>query len=167
MVRKAASSLRRLEEKADSIDFPPLLFRYFGLQFIDPYNNSNAMEVATVFEDFLGSNLLSLQVGNEPDLYAGHQKRPSNYSMQDYFDEFSSYMQALDASAAPNKKMVLGPRSVVIDSVFLSDGYLPRKLLLVSLPAPGPVNRSSTPDTSPSLRIISMFGVCVLAPSLL
>ncbi|KAG8886461.1 hypothetical protein FRB97_002972, partial [Tulasnella sp. 331] len=82
---------------------------YFGLQFIDPYNNSNAMEVGTVIQEVLGSSLLSLQVGNEPDLYAGHDKRPSNYSMQDYFNEFSFYMESVQSSSIPNKKLFLGP----------------------------------------------------------
>lgn len=76
-----------------------------------PYNNSNAMIVAEVVEDILGDSLLSLQLGNEPDLYAGHGRRPQNYSLEDYFTEFESYLVDFNSSAAPEKKIILGPRS--------------------------------------------------------
>lgn len=77
-----------------------------------PYNNSNAMIVAEVVEDLLGDSLLSLQLGNEPDLYAGHGRRPSNYSLEDYFTEFESYLTDFNATSVPEKKIILGPRSV-------------------------------------------------------
>ncbi|KAG8865302.1 hypothetical protein FRB96_000192 [Tulasnella sp. 330] len=82
---------------------------YFGLQFINPYNNTNALEAATIIQEVLGDHLISLQLGNEPDLYADHKKRPSNYSIQDYFSEYVYYLSSLDASGAPNKKTILGP----------------------------------------------------------
>lgn len=85
--------------------------RYFGLQFDQPYNDTNAMWVAETIEQVLGDHLISLQLGNEPDLYGNHGRRPSTYSIQDYFTEFQSYLGNIDANPIPNKKIILGPRS--------------------------------------------------------
>lgn len=87
--------------------------RYFGLQFDQPYNDTNAMWVAETIEQVLGDHLISLQLGNEPDLYGNHGRRASTYSIQDYFTEFSSYLGNIDANPIPNKKIILGPRSTL------------------------------------------------------
>ncbi|KAG8865303.1 hypothetical protein FRB96_000193 [Tulasnella sp. 330] len=99
---------------------------FFGLQFDQPYNDSNALVVAETIETVLGDHLISLQLGNEPDLYASHLRRPSNYSIQDYFTEFQSYLGNLEASPTPNKKIILGPSVCcdwTTDQVFEA-GYL-------------------------------------------
>lgn len=41
---------------------------YFGLNWIDPANFTNSVLVAETVEGILGSDLLGLQLGNEPDL---------------------------------------------------------------------------------------------------
>ena len=41
---------------------------YFGLNWIDPANFTNSVLVAETVESILGSDLLALQLGNEPDL---------------------------------------------------------------------------------------------------
>lgn len=68
------------------------------------------MLVAETIENILGDHLISLQIGNEPDLYGNHGRRASTYSIQDYFTEFQSYLGNLDATSLPQKKIVLGPR---------------------------------------------------------
>lgn len=104
----------------------PKLRRFFGLQFDQPYNDSNAMIVAETIESVLGDHLVSLQLGNEPDLYADHLRRPSNYSIQDYFTEYEAYLTNLASSSTPNKKIILGPSVCcdwTTDQVF-DAGYL-------------------------------------------
>lgn len=61
---------------------------YFGLPFGDALNDANALSVARHAQSILGDHLLGLQLGNEPDLYASHQRRPANYSIADYFNDF-------------------------------------------------------------------------------
>ncbi|KAG8991414.1 hypothetical protein FRB90_001352, partial [Tulasnella sp. 427] len=82
---------------------------YFGLAFDQPYNNSNAMAVAHAAEDILGKHLIALQLGNEPDLYAGHGHRDENYGIPEYFTEFASYLNDLQAQNLQNEKIILGP----------------------------------------------------------
>lgn len=105
--------------------------RYFGLQFDQPYNDSNAMWVAETIEQVLGDHLISLQLGNEPDLYGNHGRRPTTYSIQDYFTEFASYLGNIDANPIPTKKIILGPRSAPNLLILLSQ-LLTRTLFLVS-----------------------------------
>lgn len=93
-----------------------MVLRFFGVQFSDPYNNSNALLAADLIEEQLGDHLISLQLGNEPDLYGGHGHRPSNYSIQDYFTEYEAYLEDLDNSDVPDKKVILGPRSALRSS---------------------------------------------------
>jgi hypothetical protein len=51
-----------------------------------------------------------MQVGNEPDLYADHGHRPSTYGPFDYFGEFSTLVNALqaDPSAYPVRNNLIG-----------------------------------------------------------
>ncbi|KAL1408872.1 hypothetical protein Q8F55_005686 [Vanrija albida] len=63
---------------------------FFGL----PFNEStikthDAALVAKTAENVLGSKLRALSLGNEPDLYAGHQERNADYNLQAYLGEFS------------------------------------------------------------------------------
>lgn len=41
---------------------------YFGLAFADPTNTTGLVAVASEAQKILGNRLLSLQMGNEPDL---------------------------------------------------------------------------------------------------
>lgn len=70
------------------------------------------MIVAQTIQEILGDHLISLQLGNEPDLYANHLRRPSTYDIQAYMAEFQEYLNNIDAAPIPNKKIILGPRFV-------------------------------------------------------
>lgn len=41
---------------------------YFGLPFFDPTNITGITTLAVFSEEVLGTNLIALQMGNEPDL---------------------------------------------------------------------------------------------------
>lgn len=66
---------------------------YFGLAFnvTDVADKSDNIPLAALAaRNALGDRLLGLQIGNEPDLYADHNSRPSNYNVTNYAEEFSS-----------------------------------------------------------------------------
>ncbi|KZT00169.1 glycoside hydrolase family 79 protein [Laetiporus sulphureus 93-53] len=66
-----------------------------------PLNDSSNLHlaIAEYGERILGDNLIGLQIGNEPDLYARHSHRPATYSPYDYFSEFGQVVQAMQADA--------------------------------------------------------------------
>ncbi|KAH9834480.1 glycoside hydrolase family 79 protein [Rhodofomes roseus] len=70
---------------------------YLGLPLNDTSNLRLA--IAEYGESILGGNLLGLQVGNEPDLYARHGLRQSTYGPNDYFGEFAQVVQAMQADS--------------------------------------------------------------------
>ncbi|KAF7967416.1 hypothetical protein HWV62_34391 [Athelia sp. TMB] len=79
-----------------------------------PMNDTShlRLQIAEVGEAILGDNLLGLQVGNEPDLYGRHNfgGRSSDYSPQDYFNEFGAEMAGINADAQiPVKNNIVGP----------------------------------------------------------
>ncbi|CAL1698444.1 unnamed protein product [Somion occarium] len=81
---------------------------YLGI----PLNDTSDLhlEVAQYGEQFLGDNLLGLQVGNEPDLYARHQHRPENYGPADYVGEVGDVIKAMQANGnIPNTNNIIGP----------------------------------------------------------
>lgn len=81
---------------------------YLGIPLNDTSNLR--LQIVTEGERILGTNLLGLQVGNEPDLYARHGHRPSSYGPQDYFDEFQTVVDALSAiQSLPDKNNLIGP----------------------------------------------------------
>lgn len=82
---------------------------YFGLAFDQPFNDSNAMTVARAAEDILGKHLIALQLGNEPDLYAGHGRRPAEYGIPEYFTEYSHFLNDLQLQNLEREKIILGP----------------------------------------------------------
>ncbi|KAF8699112.1 Glycoside hydrolase family 79 protein, partial [Rhizoctonia solani] len=86
---------------------------YFGLNWIDPNNFTNSVLVAETVESILGSDLLALQLGNEPDLYDQHGKRPqSPYTFDIYMNEFQQAVTQLNAAPAfTNKDILLAPSS--------------------------------------------------------
>ncbi|KAG8706428.1 hypothetical protein FRC09_002416 [Ceratobasidium sp. 395] len=86
---------------------------YFGLNWIDPNNFTNSVLVAETVEAILGDDLLALQLGNEPDLYDRHGKRPQNpYTFDDYMGEFQVAVNQLNAAPAfTNRDILLAPSS--------------------------------------------------------
>ncbi|KZT66775.1 glycoside hydrolase family 79 protein [Daedalea quercina L-15889] len=70
---------------------------YLGLPLNDTSNLRLA--IAEYGEGILGDNLLGLQVGNEPDLYARHGLRQASYGPYDYFGEFAQVVQAMQADS--------------------------------------------------------------------
>lgn len=77
-----------------------------------PLNDTSnlRLQIATEGERILGSNVLGFQVGNEPDLYARHQHRPSTYTAQDYFNEFQTVVNALaNLDSITDKNNLIGP----------------------------------------------------------
>ncbi|KIK68723.1 glycoside hydrolase family 79 protein [Collybiopsis luxurians FD-317 M1] len=67
-----------------------------------PFNDSSnfRLEIAQSGQTILGDYLIGVQAGNEPDLYAAHGHRPSNYSQFDYFGEIASLVN--DMSQTPD-----------------------------------------------------------------
>ncbi|PCH43216.1 glycoside hydrolase family 79 protein [Wolfiporia cocos MD-104 SS10] len=68
---------------------------YLGI----PLNDTSHLRlaIAEYGERILGDNLLGLQVGNEPDLYARHDHRQPTYGPYDYFGEFGLVVAAMQA----------------------------------------------------------------------
>ncbi|TDL27070.1 hypothetical protein BD410DRAFT_783231 [Rickenella mellea] len=81
---------------------------YFGIPFLDLSKlQLNLIELA---ESTLGSNLLGLQGGNEPDLYGGHGKRGTDYAPQDYFNDFGVLVKAMgDDGQIQQKNLLVAP----------------------------------------------------------
>lgn len=53
---------------------------------------------------------MGLQVGNEPDLYAKHNRRPQTYSPADYGTDFGLLVNAVKADPLiKNPNMLIGP----------------------------------------------------------
>ncbi|KAH7341484.1 hypothetical protein B0J17DRAFT_765535 [Rhizoctonia solani] len=86
---------------------------YFGLNWIDPNNFTNSVLVAETVEKILGDDLLALQLGNEPDLYDQHGKRPqSPYTFDIYMNEFQQAVTQLNSAPAfTNRDILLAPSS--------------------------------------------------------
>ncbi|KAH9927381.1 glycoside hydrolase family 79 protein, partial [Amylocystis lapponica] len=81
---------------------------YLGVPMNDTTNLRLA--VAEYGERILGNNLLGLQIGNEPDLYARHGHRPSSYGPGDYFNEFGQIASAMQAdSNIATSNNLIGP----------------------------------------------------------
>jgi hypothetical protein len=93
-----------------------------------PFNDTTnlRLQIAEYSQRILGDNLLGLQVGNEPDLYAkcvlsnsvsfvdskrfSHGQRPPTYGPSDYFGEFGVVVNAMKTD--PNLQFMnnlLGP----------------------------------------------------------
>ncbi|KAJ6612683.1 glycoside hydrolase family 79 protein [Mycena sp. CBHHK59/15] len=77
-----------------------------------PFNDTSdfRFQIVEYGEAVLGDNLLGIQVGNEPDLYAAHDHRNSSYSPQNYANEFGELVAAFAADAnIPVKNTLIGP----------------------------------------------------------
>lgn len=98
--------------------------RRLGVPFNDTENIH--MEIVEQGQRILGDNLLGLQVGNEPDLYAQcvpfivlsvshlivlrHSHRPSYYNATSYYLEFGEWADIWNSdSNVPQKKTMIGP----------------------------------------------------------
>ncbi|KAJ3727373.1 hypothetical protein DFJ43DRAFT_1001722 [Lentinula guzmanii] len=79
-----------------------------------PFNDSSnfRLEIAQYAQEILGDYLIGVQAGecNEPDLYAAHGHRSSNYSQYDYVGELGSLIddmsQYSDLSVAQNLLLI-------------------------------------------------------------
>ncbi|TCD66252.1 hypothetical protein EIP91_001615 [Steccherinum ochraceum] len=81
---------------------------YLGI----PMNDTTDLRlgIAEVAEAVLGDNLLGLQLGNEPDLYAGHGHRAPTYGPFDYFGEFGVVVNAIgNDSNIPIRNNLVAP----------------------------------------------------------
>ncbi|KAJ7922990.1 hypothetical protein B0H13DRAFT_2655337 [Mycena leptocephala] len=65
--------------------------------------------IANDMRNILGSSLDSMLLGNEPDLYAGHDKRPKNYTVDDYFGEYSAAITTIGSNDAEGQPDIGGP----------------------------------------------------------
>ena len=77
-----------------------------------PLNDTSELhlEVAQYGEQFLGDNLLGLQVGNEPDLYERHQHRGEGYSQTDYLNEVQLVLDAMKSNGhIPTTNNIIAP----------------------------------------------------------
>ncbi|KAG9087849.1 hypothetical protein FRC06_002331 [Ceratobasidium sp. 370] len=82
---------------------------YFGLNFKNPDNETNAVLVAQTAEKILGDRLNGFQLGNEPDLYAAHGRRNSSYTMQNYMNDYQTMINDLSAASLKNQQVLIGP----------------------------------------------------------
>ncbi|KAF8608868.1 hypothetical protein BDV93DRAFT_551672 [Ceratobasidium sp. AG-I] len=82
---------------------------YFGLNFFNPDNETNAVLVAQTAEQILGDRLLGFQLGNEPDLYGSHGRRNSSYSMQNYMNDYQTMINDLNGASLSNNQILIGP----------------------------------------------------------
>ncbi|KJA16300.1 glycoside hydrolase family 79 protein [Hypholoma sublateritium FD-334 SS-4] len=106
-------------------DTPPLIFTADLIQMMRnisdlvnvhwflgvPFNDTNwRLEIVETGQAILGEFLIGIQAGNEPDLYANHGRRPTNYTQDDYFGEFGLLIQALDADTSVQaSKLLIAP----------------------------------------------------------
>ncbi|KEP51984.1 putative glycoside hydrolase family 79 protein [Rhizoctonia solani 123E] len=75
---------------------------YIGLPFL---NTTYIPAVAQAAQDILGSNLVGLQLGNEPDVYPSHQLQFQNLTVQQYLIEFGNRL----AMVPGPKDNIFGP----------------------------------------------------------
>ncbi|PIL25780.1 hypothetical protein GSI_11530 [Ganoderma sinense ZZ0214-1] len=81
---------------------------YLGI----PMNDTThlRLQIAELGDAILGDNVLGYQVGNEPDLYASHQRRPDTYNVQNYFDEFGVMVNGIhDDKQIKNANKLVAP----------------------------------------------------------
>ncbi|KAI0742958.1 hypothetical protein C8Q80DRAFT_1273535 [Daedaleopsis nitida] len=101
---------------------------YLGVPLNDTQNL--ALDIALYGQQILGDNLLGLQVGNEPDLYARHQSRPETYNQWDYFGEFGDVLGAMKNLGVPRTdNMLIGPSIATGDWVpemVWDTGFIPQ-----------------------------------------
>ncbi|PPQ81022.1 hypothetical protein CVT26_002903 [Gymnopilus dilepis] len=88
---------------------------YLGVPFNDTSNFR--LQIVERGQEILGDYLIGLQVGNEPDLYAGHGHRNPGYAPQDYFNDFGLMVTAMNNDpliSQRSKQLLLGPSVQVL-----------------------------------------------------
>ncbi|TFK29184.1 hypothetical protein FA15DRAFT_610933 [Coprinopsis marcescibilis] len=81
---------------------------FLGIPFFE--TSELRLEIAEVGQRALGPHLIGLQAGNEPDLYARHGHRPSNYGPYDYVGEFGDLVNAMAGDQHfSNRNLLIGP----------------------------------------------------------
>ncbi|KAJ7226050.1 hypothetical protein GGX14DRAFT_423589 [Mycena pura] len=67
--------------------------------------------LSTDIRTILGSALDSMLLGNEPDLYSGHGKRPNlkNYTVEDYFGEYAAAIKTIGPDDSQGIQDIGGP----------------------------------------------------------
>ena len=110
--RGAIPSLTPIEPK--SVDSLAEFLKLSGWSIIYGVNMANTTPDLVVEEiryvlPRLGSSLLAVQIGNEPNYYRDHY-RPKNWTFEDYFIEWQTDAKAI-RSAFPNVSLI-GPSSV-------------------------------------------------------
>jgi hypothetical protein len=84
--------LNRLFEFSKKVGWPVIL----GLN-LGHYDPRMAADEAAYAVKRGGSDLLALEIGNEPDLYMHNGLRPSTWDYADYLRQFKAYVQAIRA----------------------------------------------------------------------
>ncbi|KAJ7171838.1 glycoside hydrolase family 79 protein [Mycena crocata] len=84
--------------------------------------------LSTDIRSILGSSLDGMLLGNEPDLYTGHGKRQNlkNYTVQNYFDDYTSAINIIGAGDSSGQQDIGGP-SICCNwdlRTLLQQGYL-------------------------------------------
>ncbi|GJJ09247.1 hypothetical protein Clacol_003469 [Clathrus columnatus] len=83
-------------------------YYFLGLPFNDTSNPR--LEIGEACDSILGDHLLGLQLGNEPDLYALHGLRPSDYNVSNYISDIQIMLNAVNGdSKMSNKTNMMGP----------------------------------------------------------
>ena len=84
---------------------------YFGLAFAHLDKFANAVKVAVAAQRILGSNLLALQLSNEPDLYGiDDRRRQGPYLINNLIDEWGQCIKQLTADPGyATRQILLGP----------------------------------------------------------
>lgn len=84
--------LNRLFAFSKKVGWPVML----GLN-LGHYDPGMAADEAAYAVKVGGSDLLALEIGNEPDLFSGNGLRPSNWGYADYLKQFQAYVHAIRA----------------------------------------------------------------------
>ncbi|KAK8866161.1 hypothetical protein IAR55_001312 [Kwoniella newhampshirensis] len=93
---------------------------FFGLAFNETDVTSptgNIPVAATWAQRILGSSLRGLSVGNEPDLYVDHSKRPAGYGVNDYVSEFNRITQSVLSDGSLSNPVAFTGPSVCCDVI--------------------------------------------------
>ncbi|TDL24311.1 hypothetical protein BD410DRAFT_745703 [Rickenella mellea] len=81
---------------------------FIGLPFNDTTNPR--LELAEIAQSVLGKNLIGMQLGNEPDLYAGNGIRPNTYQPADYTTDFGTVLHDYQSDpSVPNTNIFVAP----------------------------------------------------------
>lgn len=98
---------------------------FFGISFNETAVSTDSTNVplaAQYAAQILGTHLKGIQIGNEPDLYTDHQKRPAGWTAVNYVEEFGHTADDIIAQApavAAVEPLFMGP-SLCCDR----DGFL-------------------------------------------